>query len=81
MRGENEKSRKAGGYYEKSADDRSAMDATEADTQKALKKTLTAAWLKDNKPDDGLGSDCSAKDKCKDNTHCCGTATLTGEDE
>merc|ERR1712113_60744 len=81
MRAATEAERKEGGYYEMSADARSAYDAKEAEGQKARKKLMTAAWLKDNKPDDGLGSDCSATDKCKDSTHCCGTATLTGQDE
>lgn len=46
----------------------------------ALKASLTAAWLNDNKATDGMGSDCSPSSKCVGEDLCCGTATPSGND-
>jgi len=80
LRAASEKARKAGGYYAKGINDRTAADTAWATEKTKLKATLTAAWLKDNKPAAGkFFAACSATLKCTEaatgKTACCGTAT------
>jgi len=71
-----EKARKTDGFYTGDAANRTTLGLKEVEETKKTKSTLTAAWLKTNKPAAGkVGSACSATEACTTETHCCGTAT------